>query len=138
MDLVTRSSELLSGEESGKLSQLICEFQEFQEFAKDDFDLGDFTAVQHKIDTGEAPPVKMRMRRTPVNFEKEEEEVLQKMLKAGVVQPSESDWASFPVLIRKKCGGVRWCIDYMALNKVTTKDVYPFVENETVSVYVKW
>ena len=50
---------------------------------------------------------------------------LQKMLDAGVIQPSISEWASAPVLIRKRDGGVRWCIDYRALNTVTVKDVFP-------------
>lgn len=47
------------------------------------------------------------------------------MLAAGVIQPSTSDWAAAPVLIRKKDGSVLWCVDYRALNKVTVKDTYP-------------
>lgn len=41
------------------------------------------------------------------------------MLRAIVIQSSSSDWASAPVLVRKKDGNVRWCVDYRALNKVT-------------------
>ncbi|GFO02424.1 enzymatic polyprotein [Plakobranchus ocellatus] len=47
------------------------------------------------------------------------------MLEAGVVQPSVSEWASLPVLVRKRDGSVRWCVDYRALNKITRKDVFP-------------
>ncbi len=47
------------------------------------------------------------------------------MLEAGVIQESTSEWASAPVLIRKRDGSVRWCIDYRALNEVTRKDVFP-------------
>lgn len=47
------------------------------------------------------------------------------MLDAGVIQPSSSDWASAPVLVRKKDGSMRSCIDYRALNKKTVKDCYP-------------
>ena len=47
------------------------------------------------------------------------------MLDAGVIQPSISEWASAPVLIRKKDGQVRWCLDYRRLNNVTRKDVFP-------------
>ncbi|KAK3093065.1 hypothetical protein FSP39_010650 [Pinctada imbricata] len=47
------------------------------------------------------------------------------MIKAQVIEPSVSEWASPPVLIRKRDGSVRWCVDYRALNKVTKKDVFP-------------
>ena len=52
------------------------------------------------------------MRRTPLGFEHEEEQQLNTMLDTGVVQPSVSEWSSPPVLVRKKDGGLRWCIDY--------------------------
>ncbi len=65
------------------------------------------------------------MRRTPACFVGEEEAHLKKMLEAGVIEESTSEWASSPVLIRKRDGSVRWCIDYRALNKVTVKDVFP-------------
>lgn len=94
-------------------------------FAKDDFDLGNFTAIEHSIDTKDAKPVKQRMQRTPACFVEEEEAHLKKMLDAGVIQESVSEWASSPVLIRKRDGSVRWCIDYRALNDVTVKDTFP-------------
>jgi hypothetical protein len=50
---------------------------------------------------------------------------LRKMLDNGVIQLSSSEWASVPVLVRKKDSGMRWCIDYGKLNSVTVKDVYP-------------
>merc|ERR1711860_382326 len=47
------------------------------------------------------------------------------MLEAKVIQPSVSSWAAAPVLVRKKDGSLRWCIDYRLCNKVTKPDVYP-------------
>ena len=76
------------------------------------FDLGTFT--QHGIDTQNAAPIKQRMRRTPACFVGEEETHLKKVIDAGVIQESTSEWASSPVLIRKRNGTVRWCIDYRA------------------------
>ncbi len=122
-DLLHRSAEYLDKSQVLDLTRLLIEHQDV--FARDDFDLGSFTTIEHKIDTGDSKPIKQRFRRTPVCFASEEEANLQKMIKAKVVQPSISEWASAPVLVRKRDGSVRWCVDYRALNAVTSKDVFP-------------
>ena len=81
------------------------------------------TGVEHRIDTN--VPVKHKMRRTPLGFQEHEQQHLETMLTAGVIQPSTSEWASAPVLFRKKDGTVRWCIDYRTLNDRTAKDCFP-------------
>ena len=65
------------------------------------------------------------MWRTPSSFEHEEENHLKALLKADVIEPSSSEWASPPVLVRKKDGKVRYCIDFRLLNDRTIKDAYP-------------
>ena len=122
-DLFQRSIENLNPEEQDELANLFIEFEDV--FAKSEFDLGNFSDITHDIDTGSAKPVKQRMRRTPAGFANEEEVHLEKMLKAGVIQHSVSEWSSAPVLVRKRDGTVRWWVDYRALNSVTTKDVFP-------------
>ena len=117
------SCKHLDQAQSDQFAQLLIDNQGV--FAKDEFDLGNFSAIEHTIDTGDSRPVRQRMRRTPVGFAEEEEAHLEKMLKAGVIQESTSDWASAPVLIRKRDGTVRWCIDYRGLNNVSAKDVFP-------------
>ena len=64
------------------------------------------------------------MRWTPLGFEKEEEENLKLMLDIGVITESSSDWASAPVLVRKKDGTLRYCVDYRGLNSKTVKDSF--------------
>jgi hypothetical protein len=118
-----RSINHLNKDQKDKLAATLCSYKDV--FAESEFDLGNFTEFEHGIDTGNAKPVKQRMRRTPACFVNEEEAHLKKMLDAKVIQESTSEWASAPVLIRKRDNSVRWCIDYRALNDCTVKDVFP-------------
>ena len=52
-------------------------------------------------------PIKQKMRRTPIHFVGEERKHLEQMLRAGMIQPSSSEWAARPVLVRKNDGNVR-------------------------------
>jgi hypothetical protein len=47
------------------------------------------------------------------------------LLSQGVIEPASSPWASNIVLVRKKDGSLRTCIDYRQLNYLTRKDAYP-------------
>ena len=87
-------------------------------------DLGSITAVKHHNDTGDARPIKQRMRRTPLVYANEEMEHLEKLLEAGVIESSASEWASPSVLVRKRDGSVRWCIDLRKFNDVTVYDCF--------------
>lgn len=122
-ELLTKSGEHLSSQEKVLLQDVLLSYSDV--FAQNEFDLGNFTAIEHNIDTGDAAPIKQRLRRTPACYVGEEEKHLNKLLDAGVIEPSISEWASGPVLVRKKDGTLRWCVDYRALNKVTKKDVFP-------------
>ncbi|KAK3098956.1 hypothetical protein FSP39_024662 [Pinctada imbricata] len=122
-ELFKESVVKLSGTQKQSVADLLSEYADI--FAKSDFDLGKFTAVQHQIDTSDAKPVRQPARRTPLGFMKEEEEHLKKLLDKGIVVPSKSNWASPVVLVRKKDGSVRWCVDYRRLNQLSTKDAYP-------------
>ncbi|UYV67607.1 K02A2.6-like, partial [Cordylochernes scorpioides] len=80
---------------------------------------------KHKINTEDHLPIKRR----PYRVSQVERQTIQnevdKMLKGGIVQLSESPWSSPVVLVKKKNGSWRFCVDYRHLNKITKKDVYP-------------
>ncbi|KAK3749114.1 hypothetical protein QZH41_019410 [Actinostola sp. cb2023] len=81
--------------------------------------------VYHQIPTGSAKPIKQGPRRLPYHQRTEVEKNLDSMIKNGVVEPSTSPWSSPIVLVKKKDGSTRFCVDYRKLNDVTRKDAYP-------------
>ena len=97
----------------------------FKLFAAKPSDLGRTSRVVHDIDTGDEAPIKQNPFRCPEPHKKVVEEHIEDMLRAGVIEPSESPWASRVVLVKKKDGKLRFCVDYRKLNNVTKKDVYP-------------
>uniref|UniRef100_A0A803JFV2 Gypsy retrotransposon integrase-like protein 1 n=1 Tax=Xenopus tropicalis TaxID=8364 RepID=A0A803JFV2_XENTR len=94
-------------------------------FSSGDNDLGCTTAARHHIDTRQAPPIRMGPRRIPIHFQKNFDDQLHDLCSRGLVSPSSSPWAAPVVLVKKKDGGVRLCVDYRKLNDITVKDAYP-------------
>ena len=78
-----------------------------------------------EINTGDATPKRQRARRMPFVVRSEVARQLEKMQGMGVIQPLCSPWASPVVMVRKKDGTHRFCVDYRELNSVTKPDSYP-------------
>ena len=93
-------------------------------FASSEDDLGCTDAVRHRIRTTDDRPVTQPYRRVPPTQLEEVNDHLEKLLRTGVIVPSYSDHASPIVLVRKKSGALRMCVDYRALNAKTVKDAY--------------
>ena len=110
----------LSAPQRETVVRLLEEFHDV--FSSQELDIGTFEGLHHKIQLSDPTPFRERMRRTPLCFLEEEEKTLKRMLEAGVIQPSSSEWASAPVLVRKKDGSVRYCVDFRQLNARTIKD----------------
>ncbi|KAJ3654338.1 hypothetical protein Zmor_013532 [Zophobas morio] len=80
--------------------------------------------VQHQINTGNAQPIRQAPRSLPLANQEEAEELVRRMLDEGVIEKSNSPWSSPVVLVTKKDGSTRLCVDYGKLNDVTKKDSY--------------
>jgi len=115
--------EELSPEERETFYALIKKYGD--QFMVEGRKLGKTRIVKHKIYIGEHAPIKQRPRREPLGMRDIIKEELQKMEEQGVIEPSNSPWASPVVLVKKKDGTVRFCIDYRKVNEVTEKDAYP-------------
>ncbi|KRX54278.1 Retrovirus-related Pol polyprotein from transposon 17.6 [Trichinella sp. T9] len=75
--------------------------------------------VTHRIETGEARPIKQPPRRLPVAQRSVMERLVGQMLESGVIEPASGPWSSPVVVVRKKDGSPRFCVDYRRLNAVT-------------------
>ncbi|GFX80707.1 retrovirus-related Pol polyprotein from transposon 412 [Trichonephila clavipes] len=94
-------------------------------FSRNSSDIGHTTVTQHRIDTADHPPIKQHPRRLPFAKQEEVGTLLREMQENDIIEPSSSPWASPIVLVRKKDGSTRFCVDYRKLNDVTKKDSYP-------------
>ena len=86
---------------------------------------GKTNLTEHTIDTEDIRPIRLPAYRLPQAYRKVVKDELDEMLEHGVIEPSKSGW-SFPVvLVPKKGGNVRLCVDYHRLNSATKVDNYP-------------
>ena len=88
-------------------------------FSLEDGERGEIDLIYMEINTGEARPKKQRVRRVrrvPFALRQVVSGQLAKMQRDGVIQPSRSPWSSPVVLVKKRDGTHRFCIDYRALN----------------------
>ena len=94
-------------------------------FSLEEGERGETDLVTMTIDTGDMPPQKQAPRRMPFVVRQEVAKQLGTMQQNGVIQPSSSPWSSPVVMVRKKDGSHRFCVDYRGLNAVTRVDTFP-------------
>jgi hypothetical protein len=97
--------------------------------------LGEMRTPPHRIELlpGAQPVFQTSYRAGKAGREVEKREV-ERMLKAGVIEPATSEWASPVVLITKKDAETRFCVDYRRLSAVTKNDSYLYRERANVSI----
>jgi len=94
-------------------------------FAQDPRQPGKASVGAHHIDTGDHSPIHQRAYRVGPRHLQLQQEEISRMLDAGIIIPSKSEWASPVILVPKKDGSIRFCVDYRKLNSITRKDTYP-------------
>ena len=80
---------------------------------------------EFRIFTSNAAPTYTALRMVSEAHRSEVNSQIKNMLERNVIRVSSSPWLSPPVIVEKKGGGLRFCVDYRNVYKVTTKDAYP-------------
>ena len=73
----------------------------------------------------QGPLVRDPLRRIPYTLQETVSKEVKKMLHQGVTRESNSPWSSPVVMVKKKDGSWRFCIDFRKLNERTERDTYP-------------
>ena len=88
--------------------------------------------LQATFNVGNSQPIKQRPYKNPLALQAELDKQINDMLEAGIVSPSSSPWSSPIVIVPKRDGSQRICIDYRKLNKTLIKDSFPLPRIEDI------
>ena len=116
-------SDVLTEEQTEQVAILIQKHDSV--FSKGSFDVGYCDRVPHKIHTVDEKPTNEPYRRIPPHSVQEVKGLLQNLLDQGIIKKSNSPYASPIVLVRKRDGSLRMCIDFRKLNAKTVRDSFP-------------
>ena len=114
--LLDQTSHDLDDSQRGQLANTLLQFVDLFPVPGSTL-TGHTDAVEHTIDTGSSTPIRCAPHRMSPQKIKQEE--------ASQIEPSDSPWSAPVVLVTKKDGGTRFCVDYRRLNLATVKDAYP-------------
>ena len=112
-------------EQAEKAHSLLRRYHEI--FSLEKHDMGHTKAAEHKIvlKDPDTPPFKERFHRIPPLQLDKVCAHLKMMLDVRVIRPSNSPWCNAVVLVRKKDGSLRFCINFRRLYSLTVKDSHP-------------
>ena len=110
-------------------------FEQFQDVLTDN--PGKTSFIQHEINLTSDVPVQKKQYPVPFSALPIVDKEVEYMLKMGVIEKSTSAYSQPYVLVKKKCGQTRFCIDFRALNKLTISDAEPIPEFEEMLTQIE-
>ena len=111
------SHKSLSGNEYKELKKVVSDYKDI--FSLSSTDVGHIKDYEHKILTRENPPIASKPRRIPMHLEDKVEKLVNELKEKNIVTEASSPWNSPVVIVPKKNGDIRLCIDYRRLNSIT-------------------
>lgn len=120
---IINCSDGLVRQDRQQLEALLAQYKDCFSFGMRD--LGYTTETEIVIQLNDSVPVVYRPYRLSFSERKKVQGIIDEMMECGIVRESSSPYASPIVLVRKKDGEIRLCVDYRALNNKTKRDLYP-------------
>ena len=117
------ASQLQNAEVKEKLRELVKQYRDVFALAKES--LGTAVGTEHRIETKDAVSIKIAPYKIAPHKNPAIRAEIQEMLEKGVLVTSKSPFSSPIVMVPKKDGTNRMCIDYRKLNEITVKEAYP-------------
>ena len=125
-------SAALSAEQKKEAEDLLHEYRDvFSDVP------GETNLLEHSIETTSNDPVRVKPYPIPYNVRQSLSENIQEMLDMGVIRESNSPYSTPVVIVQKKDGSNRICVDYRRLNKVTVFDSEPMVKAQDIFIKAK-
>ena len=115
----------LNGEQRNEVMEVLRTYEEI--FTKIP---GKASVIEHKIDLTDDRPIRCKPYPLPISKRGEIREEIKNMMDTGIVRKSSSSYASSLVVVKKKDGSNRMCVDYRKLNLVTVADLAPMTTAE--------
>ena len=110
----------LSSREKTDIAEIFKEFEDVLQSKP-----GRTNVTEHKIVTKSEEAIRIPPYRIPYAYRTAVMEELEEMERSGIIEPSKSDWSAPIVVVKKKDGNIRLCVDYRRMNAVTPVDAYP-------------
>ncbi|XP_058807570.1 uncharacterized protein LOC131673535 [Phymastichus coffea] len=88
--------------------------------------------IKHIIDVSNARPIKTSMRRMSLPILSFAQEETMQIWRAEIIRPSDYQWSSAPVIVKKAVGTYRFCLDLCPVNKVTKIDACPIPNLDSI------
>lgn len=94
--------------------------------------VGHSSVIKHCINTIDEVPLRRRAYRVSVEQQQFIDKEIKEMLANNIIRPSNSPWASPVVIVPKKDGGSRFCVEFHGLNSKTYLDAYPMPQIQDI------
>ena len=122
--MISESSVNLNESQKQQMQSLILEYSD--QFSRSSHDLGSCSIEQHTIRLKPGTkPIKQRPYRIPLAKQEAAQQEIKLMAEKGLIEPSTSAWCSPVVLVPKKSGSIRFCIDFRRVNEASLPDCHP-------------